>query len=299
MPIGKTGSRPADGSPLSIERVGRDVLGNRVGPVSANGFPVPPHQRCGRNEEGGPTLARQESRERCQHDTIGRGEPRSRHLTTEHRELVTKDRDLDSFSSGVGPIPTRSSSFRTRRKVIEQLKRTILAHSLCRWSEPRSYACTPQAAESATRTNREYEELRNVQKREHQHETKGPAVLANVSGVHCNPAEGKRCQEAERARDVWTTRCEADQPGRQHEESSSKRKTLLAAETLRQTEDPERAVKLTVRQDVQQVRGNSEGSGRYWRPRRWEGSVFSAQLNEDRKQREGESEGDKRGRRGL
>src|ERR1017187_7371656 len=80
---------------LSIERVGRDVLGRRVGPVSANELPVPPHQRCGRNEEGGPTLARQESRERRQHDTIGRGEPRSRHLTTEHRELVTKDRDLD------------------------------------------------------------------------------------------------------------------------------------------------------------------------------------------------------------
>jgi hypothetical protein len=29
--------------------------------------------------------------------------------------------------------------------VIEQLTRTILAHSLRRWSEPRSYACTPQA----------------------------------------------------------------------------------------------------------------------------------------------------------
>ena len=129
---------------LSIERVGRDVLGRRVGPVSANELPVPPHQRCGRNEEGGPTLARQESRERRQHDTIGRGEPRSRHLTTEHRELVTKDRDLDSFSSGVGPIPTRSSSFRTRSKVIEQLTRTILALSLRRWSEPRSYAFTPQ-----------------------------------------------------------------------------------------------------------------------------------------------------------
>src|ERR1035441_6706984 len=80
---------------LSIERVGRDVLGRRVGPVSANELPVPPHQRCGPNEEGGPTLASQESRERRQHDTIGRGEPRSRHLTTEHRELVTKDRDLD------------------------------------------------------------------------------------------------------------------------------------------------------------------------------------------------------------
>src|ERR1017187_6478206 len=80
---------------LSIERVGRDVLGRRVGPVSANELPVPPHQRCGPNEEGGPTLARKESREPRQHDTIGRGEPRSRHLTTEHRELVTKDRDLD------------------------------------------------------------------------------------------------------------------------------------------------------------------------------------------------------------
>src|ERR1019366_2460590 len=80
---------------LSIERVGRDVLGRRVGPVSANELPVPPHQRCGRNEEGGPRLARKESRERRQHDMIGRGEPRSRHLTTEHRELVTKDRDLD------------------------------------------------------------------------------------------------------------------------------------------------------------------------------------------------------------
>src|ERR1039458_2910336 len=80
---------------LSIERVGRDVLGRRVGPVSGNELPVPPHQRDGPNEEGGPRLARKESRERRQHDMIGRGEPRSRHLTTEHRELVTKDRDLD------------------------------------------------------------------------------------------------------------------------------------------------------------------------------------------------------------
>src|ERR1039458_8808930 len=80
---------------LSIERVGRDVLGRRVGPVAANELPVPPHQRGGPNEEGGQTLARKESREPRQHDMIGRGEPRSRHRTTEHRELVTKDRDLD------------------------------------------------------------------------------------------------------------------------------------------------------------------------------------------------------------
>ncbi len=66
---------------------GRSSVGNEL--------PVPPHQRCGRNEEGGPTLARKKSRERRQHDTIGGGEARSRHLTTEHRELVTKDRDLD------------------------------------------------------------------------------------------------------------------------------------------------------------------------------------------------------------
>jgi len=137
---------------------------------------------------------------------------------------------------------------------------------------------------SATRANREYDELRNVEKCEHQHETKGPAVVASVSGVHCSPAEGERSHEAERAHDVWTTRREAAQPRRQREESSSKRKTLLAAETLRQTEDSERPVKLKVRLDVNQVRGNSEGSGCYWRPRRREGSVFSAQLNEDRKQ---------------
>jgi hypothetical protein len=137
---------------------------------------------------------------------------------------------------------------------------------------------------SAARANREYEELRNVEKREHQHESKGPAVVASVSGVHCSPAEGERCHEAERAHDAWTTRREAAQPRRKHEESSGKRKALLAAETLRQTEDPERPVKLTVRQDVKQVRGNSKGSGRYWRPRRREGSIFSAQVNEDWKQ---------------
>ena len=66
---------------------GRSSVGNEL--------PVPPHQRCGPNEEGGPTLARKESRDPRQHDTIGRGEARSRHLRTEHRELVTKDRDLD------------------------------------------------------------------------------------------------------------------------------------------------------------------------------------------------------------
>jgi hypothetical protein len=62
---------------------------------------------------------------------------------------------------------------------------------------------------SATRANREYDELRNVEKCEHQHETKGPAVVASVSGVHCSPAEGERSHEAERAHDVWTTRREA------------------------------------------------------------------------------------------
>ena len=63
--------------------------------MSANELPVLSHQRCGPNEEGGPRLARKESRDPRQHDTIGRGEPRSRHLATEYRELVTKDRDLD------------------------------------------------------------------------------------------------------------------------------------------------------------------------------------------------------------
>src|ERR1035438_5952816 len=37
------------------------------------------------------------------------------------------------------------SSFRTSRNVIEQLMGAIVAHLLRPWSEPGSYACTPQA----------------------------------------------------------------------------------------------------------------------------------------------------------
>jgi hypothetical protein len=92
---------------LGIERVGRDVLWTRVRPVPANELPVPAHQRCERNEEGGPTLSRKKAGERRQHDTIGGGEPRSRYLATGHRELVTKDRDLDVC---VPKTPSRGSS---------------------------------------------------------------------------------------------------------------------------------------------------------------------------------------------
>src|ERR1039458_9538675 len=75
---------------LSIERVGRDVLGRRVGPVSANELPVPPHPRCGRNEEGGPTLASQESGERA-----GDEGPRSRRPS--HLASVRSQRGRAAF----------------------------------------------------------------------------------------------------------------------------------------------------------------------------------------------------------
>src|ERR1019366_9375770 len=84
-----------DGHDIGIERFRSDRLRTREGPVPTNEVTVPAHERCRRDEEGGPSLTRKKPCKRRQHGAIGRGEPRSRHLTTEHRELVTKDRDLD------------------------------------------------------------------------------------------------------------------------------------------------------------------------------------------------------------
>jgi hypothetical protein len=80
---------------LGIERIGCDHLRPREGPVAANEFTVPAHQRCRRDEEVSPPLARKKSGKRCQHGSIGGGEPRTRHLAAKDRELMTKDRDLE------------------------------------------------------------------------------------------------------------------------------------------------------------------------------------------------------------
>jgi hypothetical protein len=74
---------------LSIERVERDLLATRVRPVPANELTVPAHQRRRRDEEGGPTLARKKTRECRQHGTMSGGEPRTRHLATKDRDLMT------------------------------------------------------------------------------------------------------------------------------------------------------------------------------------------------------------------
>jgi hypothetical protein len=95
-------------------------------------LPVPPHQRCGPNEEGGPTLARKESRDPRQHDTIGRGEARSRHLRTEHRELVTKDRDLDVLLIWRRSDPNE----------VEQLSNEKEGHRTARADDPGTFAAS-------------------------------------------------------------------------------------------------------------------------------------------------------------
>jgi hypothetical protein len=56
---------------------------------------VPAHQRRWGDKKGGSTLAREKSCERRKHGAISGGEPRTRHLALQHRELMTKDRDLD------------------------------------------------------------------------------------------------------------------------------------------------------------------------------------------------------------
>ena len=80
---------------IRIERVGGNRLATRVGPMPTNELPVPAQQRYWRHEEGCPTLTRQPSRQRCEYSAIGRGEPGSCYLAAQHRELMTKHRDLD------------------------------------------------------------------------------------------------------------------------------------------------------------------------------------------------------------
>jgi hypothetical protein len=53
-------------------------------------------------------------------------------------------RDLDSFSSGLGPSRTRLSSLRTNRKVIGQPIPMIVADARQCWSAAESRACTLQ-----------------------------------------------------------------------------------------------------------------------------------------------------------
>jgi hypothetical protein len=80
---------------LGVERVRSDLVRTRERPVPANELAVPAHQRRWGDKKGGPTLAREKSCERRKHGAISGGEPRTRHLALQHRELMTKDRDLD------------------------------------------------------------------------------------------------------------------------------------------------------------------------------------------------------------
>jgi hypothetical protein len=80
---------------IGIERVRSDLVRTREPPVPADEFTVPAQQRCWCDEKSGPPLTRKKSSECRQYDAIGWGEPRSRYLATEDRELMTKDRDLD------------------------------------------------------------------------------------------------------------------------------------------------------------------------------------------------------------
>jgi hypothetical protein len=63
--------------------------------VPTNEVTVPAHERCRRDEEGGPSLTRKKPCKRRQHGAISGGEPGTRHLAAEHSELMTKDCDLD------------------------------------------------------------------------------------------------------------------------------------------------------------------------------------------------------------
>ena len=55
---------------LILERIRRDSLATRIGPVATNKFTVPTQQRRWCDEEGGPTLAR-EKPSQCR-DRLGR-----------------------------------------------------------------------------------------------------------------------------------------------------------------------------------------------------------------------------------
>jgi hypothetical protein len=80
---------------VGIERVVRRSIAAQKGPVPANELTVPVQQSRWRDEEGSPTLTRKQPCKCREHRAIDRGEPRSCHLALEHRELVTKHRDLD------------------------------------------------------------------------------------------------------------------------------------------------------------------------------------------------------------
>ena len=77
-----------DGHDIGIEPFRSDRLRTREGPVPTNEVTVPTHERCRRDAEGGLPLAE----EAVQASPARRdqwGGPRTRHLATEHRELMT------------------------------------------------------------------------------------------------------------------------------------------------------------------------------------------------------------------
>ena len=80
-------------------------------------------------------------RERREHSAIGGGVPRTRHLATKDAELMAEYRDLDVFSSWLGPSRNRLSSLRTNRKVIGQPILMIVADTRQCWSAAESRAC--------------------------------------------------------------------------------------------------------------------------------------------------------------
>jgi hypothetical protein len=66
-----------------------------VGPPSSDGIAVPAADGLRPDEQGGPSLPRQEATERRDERSVRRLEPRPGHLSTEHSELMSQHHQLD------------------------------------------------------------------------------------------------------------------------------------------------------------------------------------------------------------
>jgi hypothetical protein len=70
-------------------------------PAAGDQVAMPAQQRCRGDEEDRPACAGEESRQRRQHDTVGRVEPGTVYLPTEHRDLMAQHEEFDVLGAVV------------------------------------------------------------------------------------------------------------------------------------------------------------------------------------------------------
>jgi hypothetical protein len=95
----------ADGQPhgARVKAAPGAVAPVRIGPAATDQFPVPAHQRRGRDQKHRPAFAREQPGQRGQHQAIRRGVPGPGDLTTQHQQLVAQHRDLHVAGRSTDP----------------------------------------------------------------------------------------------------------------------------------------------------------------------------------------------------